>query len=155
MILFLDTIKMAFSSLWGKKTRSFLSILGIVIGILTVASLLSIALSVRNQIEGTIKGLGSNLITVVQGDISSGNISSVAGSGTLTEDDYNTIRTQVPNTQNVVMVMLVSGTAKTGSKSFPSGIIFGREERRGTTGGRDFAGGERARSSVSISSRWR
>src|SRR3972149_3552253 len=35
MILFLDTIKMAVSSLLAKKIRSFLSILGIVIGILT------------------------------------------------------------------------------------------------------------------------
>lgn len=124
MILF-DSIRMAISSLWAKKARSFLSILGIVIGILTISSLLSIAITVRKQVEGSINDLGTNLITVVPGDISSGNFASSLGASTLTEQDYRDIKTEIDTVKDVSALMLVSGTVKAGDKNLPQGIIFG------------------------------
>ena len=124
MGLFFDSIKIAISSLLAKKTRSFLSILGIVIGILTISSLLSVALSVRSQVEGSINDLGSNLVAVVPGDISGGNISSSLGSSTLTEQDFLDIQNKVSGVRDVALAMLISGTVKSGSKSLPQAIIF-------------------------------
>jgi putative ABC transport system permease protein len=125
MRLLIDSAKMAIASLLSKKARSFLSMLGIVIGILTVSSLLSIALTVRNEIEGSINNLGTNLITVVPGDISSGNFASSLGASTLTEADYLDLHTDIDTIKDVSALMLVSGTVKSGDKSLPQAIIFG------------------------------
>lgn len=122
MKLFLDSIKMAISSLLSKKARSFLSMLGIVIGILTVSSLLSIALTVRNEIEGSINNLGSNLIDIVPGDVSGGNFANSFGTSTLTPADYNSI-TEVDGTENVSMHMALTGTVRAGNKTLPGAFI--------------------------------
>lgn len=122
-MILLDSVKMAISSLLSKKARSFLSMLGIVIGILTVSSLLSIALTVRNEIEGSINSLGTNLIDIVPGDIESGGFSQSFGTSTLTEEDFNSIKA-VPGTINETMTMVVTGNIKAGENSLPGGFIY-------------------------------
>lgn len=124
MKLLIDSIKMATNSLLAKKSRSFLSMLGIVIGILTVSSLLSIGFGVKSEVEKQINGLGTNLVTVVPGKISGGNFSSSLGASTLTEDDFKTIKTSEPRAKNAALAMLISGTVKAKSKSLESSIIF-------------------------------
>lgn len=114
---------MAFSSLLAKKARSFLSMLGIVIGILTVASLLSIALTVRNEIEASITSLGSNLIDIVPGDIENGGFAQSFGTSTLTEQDFNDIK-EVPGTINETMTMVVSGNITAGEQTLQGGLIY-------------------------------
>lgn len=114
---------MAFSSLLSKKARSFLSMLGIVIGILTVASLLSIALTVRNEIEGSITSLGTNLIDIVPGDIESGGFAQSFGTSTLTEEDFNDIK-DVRGTMNETMTMVVSGNIRSEDRTLPGGLIY-------------------------------
>jgi putative ABC transport system permease protein len=123
MRIFFDSIKMAISSLLAKKARSFLSMLGIVIGILTVSSLLSIALTVRNEIESSINSLGSNLLDIVPGDIESGGFAQSFGTSTLTEEDFNDIK-DVPGTINETMTMVVSGNIKAGDQNLPGGLIY-------------------------------
>ncbi len=119
-----DAISSAASSLWAKKMRSLLSILGIVIGILTVSSLLTIAFGVRDQVSSYISDLGANLITVLPGDIDQGGFSSQLGASTLTEQDVESIRVRVTNAQNLNAAMVVSGTVKQGDVSLPSAFIF-------------------------------
>ena len=123
MRLLLDSIQMAIASLLAKKARSFLSMLGIIIGILTVASLLSIALTVRDEIEGSINNLGSNLIDITPGNIEEGNFASTIGTSTLTIDDFNEI-VQVPGTISETMTMLVSGNIKSSDNNLPGGLIY-------------------------------
>jgi len=123
MRLLADSIKMALSSLLSKKARSFLSMLGIVIGILTVSSLLSIALTVRNEIEGSINSLGSNLIDIVPGDLGSGGFASSFGTSTLTEGDFNDLK-EVPGAINETMTMVVTGNIKAADKNLPGGLIY-------------------------------
>lgn len=122
-MLLIDSIRMAFSSLLSKKARSFLSMLGIVIGILTVASLLSIALTVRNEIEGSITSLGTNLIDIVPGDIESGGFAQSFGTSTLTEEDFNDIK-DVRGTMNETMTMVVSGNIRSEDRTLPGGLIY-------------------------------
>jgi putative ABC transport system permease protein len=128
MRILVDSFKMAFSSLLAKKARSSLSILGIVIGILTVASLLSIALGVRKQIEGSITDLGTNLVAVLPGKIQSGgstNFASQIGASTITEKDFQSIKYKVEGANNASIMMLVTGTVKSTEKNLSSLIIFG------------------------------
>lgn len=123
MKLLLDSIKIAISSLLSKKARSFLSMLGIIIGILTVASLLSIALTVRKEIESSISNLGTNLIDIVPGDIESGGFAQSFGTSTLTLEDYEDLKS-VEGTINETMTMVVSGNITTEGNNLPGGLIY-------------------------------
>lgn len=64
---FKDSFKTAVSGLKHSKTRSFLTMLGIVIGIASVILLMSIGSSAQNLILDLVKGTGSNLIFVIPG----------------------------------------------------------------------------------------
>lgn len=62
-----DAIKTSYKSLLYSKTRSFLTILGIVIGIASVILLMSLGQSVQQLVLGQIQGVGSNLIFIIPG----------------------------------------------------------------------------------------
>lgn len=55
--------KMALSSIWSNKVRSFLTMLGIIIGISSVIILVSIGEGTKKEVQSQIEGLGTNLIT--------------------------------------------------------------------------------------------
>lgn len=58
----LQAFKMAIASIFFKKMRSFLTMLGVIIGVFAVAVLISLGESTRRMITDEIQGLGSNLI---------------------------------------------------------------------------------------------
>ncbi|MCX6788899.1 MAG: ABC transporter permease [bacterium] len=91
-----DSIKIALSSVQHAKTRSFLTMLGIVIGISSVILLMSIGNSAQALIVNQVKGVGSNLIFVIPGGSKSGRFSAPASSQgviikTLVKDDISTL----------------------------------------------------------------
>ncbi|VVC71954.1 MacB-like periplasmic core domain protein [uncultured archaeon] len=57
----------ALNSLRYRSLRSWLAILGIVIGVASIISLISISVGMNDQIEGRLTGLGANIITVTAG----------------------------------------------------------------------------------------
>jgi putative ABC transport system permease protein len=62
-----DPVKIAFNNLRAAKFRSFLTILGIVIGIASVIIIMAIGTSAQELILDQVRGLGSNLIGVLPG----------------------------------------------------------------------------------------
>ncbi|HEY5525106.1 MAG TPA: ABC transporter permease [Clostridium sp.] len=56
--------KIALSSVWSNKMRSFLTMLGIIIGISSVIVLVGIGQGTNKQVTDQIESLGTNLITV-------------------------------------------------------------------------------------------
>lgn len=100
--MFIDLLKETVWSLSGNKSRSTLTILGIVIGIASVITMVSIGQGSKNSIESNIQSIGSNLIVISPGAQRSGQISSGRGNAeTLTIEDYNAIKNEVPNIQGV------------------------------------------------------
>ena len=90
-----------FSGAWvglaTHKLRSFLTILGIVIGVAAVISLMSIGKGAEADILSRIGSLGSDLITIRPGAITFGGVRSAAGGATtLTLEDAEAISEQVP-----------------------------------------------------------
>ncbi|MFC1917684.1 ABC transporter permease [Chloroflexota bacterium] len=80
------------------KLRSFLTILGIVIGVAAVISLMSIGKGATADILSRIGTLGSNLVTISPGSSSFGGVRSASGSvRTLTMEDAEAIAAQVAN----------------------------------------------------------
>ena len=54
---------MAFTAILSNKMRSFLTMLGIIIGVFAVTMLVSLGQGTTNQVTGQIESLGSNMIT--------------------------------------------------------------------------------------------
>ena len=78
------------------KLRSFLTILGVVIGVAAVITLMSIGKGAEAQIISNIESMGSNLITIRPGASTFGGIRSAAGSAsTLTMEDATAISEQI------------------------------------------------------------
>ena len=73
-----DLIRSSRSTLKHGKTRSLLTMLGIVIGISSVIVLMSIGASAQDYILGQVQGLGSNLIIVIPGGSGNGRFQSPA-----------------------------------------------------------------------------
>jgi len=76
------------------KLRSFLTILGIVIGVAAVITLMSIGRGAEAQIISNIESMGSNLVTIYPGARTFGGVKSAAD--TLTIEDAEAIAEQVP-----------------------------------------------------------
>lgn len=66
---FSQALKMAFVALKGNKMRSFLTMLGIIIGVLAVTLLISVVQGATGEITGQIESLGSNLLQVQLGGV--------------------------------------------------------------------------------------
>lgn len=75
----MDFVKSAFSDFARNKGRTFLTSLGILIGVLSVVLLTAFGLGLRAYIEQQFKDLGSNLIRIVPGQIlKNGNFSNTS-----------------------------------------------------------------------------
>ena len=66
-MLYIDAFKTATRSLTHSKTRTALTMLGIIIGIASVIILMSIGQSAQQLILGQVQGIGSNLIIISPG----------------------------------------------------------------------------------------
>jgi putative ABC transport system permease protein len=76
MIEFDETAKIALTALKSNKTRSFLTMLGIIIGVSSVILLLSIGTGLRNYITNQLADLGSNTLFIMPGNVGFGTDSS-------------------------------------------------------------------------------
>ena len=64
MTMFLNSLRLAVRSTLANKMRSFLTMLGIIIGVMSVVVLVSIVQSTTNSVSSAIASMGSDLITV-------------------------------------------------------------------------------------------
>ncbi len=67
MIKYFLIIKLAFTSIFSKKTRAILTMLGIIIGVSSVISIMSLGKGAESLITGSIKRVGTNLISILPG----------------------------------------------------------------------------------------
>ncbi len=60
----LENISLAFQGIWGHKLRSFLTMLGIIIGIASIITIVSTIKGTNDQIKESLIGAGNNVVTV-------------------------------------------------------------------------------------------
>ena len=90
-----DLLQETYAALSANKARSGLTILGIVIGIASVIAMVSIGQGASGQIQSSIQGLGSNLLTVSPGVAQQGGGFVSAGRGsaqTLKNEDVDVLK---------------------------------------------------------------
>ncbi len=89
---FIDYIRQAMGSIFSHKLRSFLSMLGILIGVAAVISMLALGTGASESISQSLSSLGSNIVTVMPGLFRHGGVAMEAGSITrLKLDDAKAI----------------------------------------------------------------
>lgn len=111
--MILQSIRMALKSISANKMRSFLTVLGVVIGVIAVTVLISIAQGTTSQVTSSIEQLGTNLLTV--------NIRTNR-SNPVTMEDLNTLSLD-ESISGIAPVITQSTTAKVGTKTYEDGMI--------------------------------
>ena len=97
-----DPLSTAWTAVITHKLRSFLTILGVVIGVAAVIVLMSVGRGTEAMILQNFSSLGANVITVRPGSTSSGGIRGGFGSAnTLTMEDAQAIQANVTNINGV------------------------------------------------------
>lgn len=113
--------RMATASIKSARMRSFLTVIGIVIGVASVVTIVSLGEGVKRDVTSEIKTLGSNLLTVrsgraierdSKGNVVSINIAAALGASTLTEKDVTEIQ-KVSNVEAVTPIALLAGNVST------------------------------------------
>jgi putative ABC transport system permease protein len=61
---FVETVKLAFSAIWAHKLRSFLTLLGMIIGMTAFMVVLSLLQGFNSYVDEKIAGIGSNSFTI-------------------------------------------------------------------------------------------
>jgi len=86
-----EYFKIAFRSLRTRRLRSWLTIIGVVIGIFLIVSLMSLSEGIKVAIMQQLKMMGKDLIMIFPGEMT--DIATMMGGGLeLTEDDMNAIK---------------------------------------------------------------
>lgn len=90
---FLLTFKVALSALLRTKTRSLLTILGVIIGVGAVIAMVSIGESAKAKVAKSFESMGTNTLIIRPGSSSRGGVRGGAGSrDTITWDDLKSLR---------------------------------------------------------------
>lgn len=94
----LNILLSAFRALRRNKMRSFLTMLGIIIGVAAVIAMLAIGQGAQYSVEQQITALGTNVLIVIPGSQQSAGVHVGAGSATtLTEEDAQAIQRDCPS----------------------------------------------------------
>ncbi len=115
-MLILDLFKMAIRSLISHKLRTFLTALGIIIGVASVISMISIGEGARQQTLSTISKFGTNIITIKPGQKKSRHVST-GKVDTLILEDATVIEKNVPLITGVAAQVYRSAQLKFGNKN--------------------------------------
>ncbi|MDD5205808.1 MAG: ABC transporter permease, partial [Desulfobacterales bacterium] len=125
---FFVSLKSALSSMGRNKLRTFLTMLGIIIGVAAVIAMVSVGSGARIQMEKSISSMGSNTITIFPGTQSSSGARSSIGSGqNLTTDDGKAITSDCPSVAYATTQLRTSSQLVYGNQNWSS-TIYGVNE---------------------------
>jgi putative ABC transport system permease protein len=126
-------IKAGVDSLRRAKWRNFWTMLGVIIGVSSVITIVSIGEGVKQQISGQIRQVGSNLITIRPAQLQAGdglgsnNVSLLSGiniSGTLSAADAKAVRA-LPEVAAATPLTGVAGSVTAELGTYKSGLVIG------------------------------
>jgi putative ABC transport system permease protein len=101
-----EYFKIAIRNLVTRRLRSWLTIIGVVIGIFLIVSLLSLSEGLKGAVLQQLRMMGKDLITIMPGDITN-MMASLMGGQELTDDDIKTIK----KTEGVDFVVPINYTS--------------------------------------------
>lgn len=124
MIELSSTIRISLRSLRANKMRTFLTMLGIIIGVGAVIAMLAVGTGAKNRIAAQISSIGSNLMIILPGATTAGGVRMGAGTQpTLSMADAEAIRRECPSVQYVAPVLNGIAQVIYGTMNWSTGII--------------------------------
>lgn len=121
-----ETTQSALTAILANRMRSFLTVLGIVIGVTSVILLISLVTGLQTFITNQIQGLGSNLLFVIPGRIGGARSPGGVQANRLVYQDAVTLRKNLSN-EEVSAAIQRNATLKLGNKSDKGVAVFGVE----------------------------
>ncbi len=120
----LNVLRISYRSLGRNKLRSFLTMLGIIIGVAAVIAMLAIGQGASDAVKQQIAGLGTNVVIVFPFASRQGAVRFQAGATSrLTESDADAIRAQCPAVGYVTPVVRVVSQVIAGTKNWQTQIM--------------------------------
>ena len=119
----LHTLRIAFETLLRNKLRSFLTLLGVVIGVFAVISMVAAGDGARARVQQLFASMGSNMLVILPGAAVRGGVTEGFGSSaTLTWDDLKSIRSEVPSVRYAAALLQVSGQVQAAGHNWATSI---------------------------------
>ena len=120
---YINLLKIALRAIAANKMRSFLTALGIIIGIASVITMLAIGQGTKRSIQANIAEMGSNMIMISPGADMRGGVRQDASSmETLKMKDYEDIKNECTYIKAISPVVNSSGQFIYGNNNTPSSI---------------------------------
>jgi putative ABC transport system permease protein len=139
-----ENLKMALVSLGSSKLRTFLTMLGIIIGVSAVVAILAIGDGVKANIQSAITGVvNANAIDISPGSMGgkgAGAASSGLGASTLTQKDVTAL-SKLTHVTAVAPLSLVSGVIANGTQTAPGALLIATVPQFSQTQTLNFSGG--------------
>ena len=117
-MFFKENLKMALDSIFANKMRSFLTMLGIIIGISSVIAILSVGNGAASEITGTFSDLGATTISLSADD-------SEQTADVLTNEYLNVLKESIDEVRYISPDEQTQGTVSSGDNSRQAVISYG------------------------------
>ena len=121
--MFAESVKMAIDGMITNKMRTFLTLLGIIIGVAAVIAMISLGMGVKAQIKENISSLGSNLLIISPGGRTSSGARLASGTGVrLTYDDSKAIEKNINGIEYVAPSVSSSYQLVVGNQNWTTNV---------------------------------
>lgn len=90
--MLLDYFRFAVGNLFKRKLRSWLTVLGIFIGIMSVVALISLSQGMQDALLSEFEKMGTDRIVISPGGANMGPVSGLLSSSKFTEEDYDSVK---------------------------------------------------------------
>lgn len=120
-VLFWTILKVAVGSLISNGMRSFLAMLGIIIGVGAVVSMLALGAGAQQQVLQRVQDMGSNLLSIRPANQRRGGVSGTRQN--LTLEDAQAIVSDVPGVKEVAPIVRGSSQIKYFNENSPASVI--------------------------------
>lgn len=122
-----EYFKIAIKTLVTRKVRSWLTTIGIIIGVFLIVSLLSLSQGLKNAVLQQLSMVGKDLIIIMPGDIT--NFNSFIAGNKLTQEDIKIIQ-QTSGVDKIASIDYTSATMRYNNKK-KSILLYGADWREG------------------------
>jgi putative ABC transport system permease protein len=122
-VTFFITLRIALRALSRNRLRSFLTTLGVIIGVAAVITMTAIGEGAKARIQAAFASMGTNMLVISPGSTSLGGVR--GGSGTmpsLTWEDLNAIRRDVPSVRAAAAVLRSSASIVSETNNWSTSI---------------------------------
>jgi putative ABC transport system permease protein len=117
-------VRIAVRALAANTMRSILTMLGIIIGVAAVVTMIAVGQGATNRVQDQMKGLGSNIMLVLPGGVTSGGVRLGAQTGqALTEEDAQAIAKDIPEVQVAAPSMRTGAQVVAGNSNWSTSVF--------------------------------